>query len=146
MLIKKSRWQAHKWIGCVLLILGGLFFCNTVMPATTALEIETGVTELLVKVEINQQEIDEAVMVLKQNNGLLFVSLDDLQRWRFRTPETPPIRHRNSAFYALKEIPGLVYVLDERQLTLSMTAPPQAFLPSQLDIMENQPVSAIKPG
>src|SRR3989454_2797067 len=85
------------------------------------------VTELLLQVDVNWQRLDEAVLVLRREDGTLLIAGEDLDRWRLRRPSTPPYEHEGRLFYPSSDLPRLKLRLDERTQTLTMSADPQAF-------------------
>lgn len=104
------------------------------------------VEELLVQLDINQQGLDETVLLLKGNGGELYAAADDLKRWRLHVPTSQPLMYKNEAFYSLKAIGELTYVVDEPHSTVSITAPPQAFVATEMDEASQRTASAARPG
>jgi outer membrane usher protein len=105
-----------------------------------------GAEELLMQLDINQQGLDETVLLLKGTGGELFAAADDLKRWRLRVPASKPVMHNNEAFYSLKAISNLSYVVDESRSTVAVTAPPQAFVATDFDEASQHVTPAAKPG
>jgi outer membrane usher protein len=103
------------------------------------------VEELLVQLDINQQGLDDTVLLLKGSGGELYAAEDDLKRWRLRVPTSQPIIHKDVTFYSLS-IDGLTYEVDESRSTVLVTAPPQAFVATELDDANKRAVPAAKPG
>src|SRR5207302_1812889 len=85
------------------------------------------VMELLLQVDVNRQQLDEPVLVLRREDGTLLIAGEDLDRWRLRRPSTPPYEHEGRLFYPSSDLPWLKLSLDERTQTLTISADPQAF-------------------
>jgi outer membrane usher protein len=125
----------------------GMTFANDLPGSPAAGQIVAeSVEEMLLQFDLNKQELDETVLRLKAKDGALYAAAADLKRWRLRTPNVSPLMHNNEPFYPLKAIPGLSYQIDEAHLTVTVTAPAQAFLPSTFDDASKPPPLAAKPG
>ena len=85
------------------------------------------VTEVLMQVDINRQRINETLLLLRAPDGELFISGEDLERFRLRRPATPALEHEGRAWYALAGLSGATYQLDPRTQSLAISAPPDAF-------------------
>lgn len=77
------------------------------------------IEEKLLEVEINQLPTKEAVFMLARE-GRLLVKAEDLQRWRIRLPDSPPISHDGVQYYALDTLRGVSYQLDESAQKVSL--------------------------
>lgn len=90
-------------------------------PATDdELPIATGhVEEKLLEVEINQLPTQDTVLMLARE-GRLLVKAEDLQRWRIRLPDSPPLTHDEVEYYALDVLRGVSYQLDESAQKISL--------------------------
>ncbi len=84
--------------------------------------------ERLLLVDVNRQRLNETVLVLEDAGGVLYLSGQDMQRWRLRLPDiSSAIEYQGEKFYPLTAIAGLSQVLDLGKLTLAIVAPPEAF-------------------
>ncbi|WP_254367196.1 fimbria/pilus outer membrane usher protein [Paraburkholderia sp. NMBU_R16] len=115
-------------------------------PAASRQPASVDIEELLFQIDINQQGMDETAMLLKVDDGALYAAGDDLKRWRLKAPDVAALRHKDEAFYPLKSIPGLTYLADERNLTLAITVPPQAFMGASFDETRKDRAVAVRPG
>lgn len=101
------------------------------LPVVT---VEGGPEEVLLQVDINAQGLDETALILKvraDNAGSdeFLVSAEDLQRWRLRAPDGPPLRHHGQNYFRLADIAGARVVFDDRKQSLAITLPADAFVP-----------------
>jgi outer membrane usher protein len=82
----------------------------------------------LLLVNINQQQLNQTVLVLEDNEGALYLWSHDLQRWRFRPPDTSTgIDYQNEKYYPLSAISGISHVYDRKKLTLTIQVRSDAF-------------------
>ena len=79
------------------------------------------------QVDVNQQGLDETLVLLRAPDGELFISGEDLERFRLRRPAAPALEHEGKPWYALGELPGARFNVDARRQSLALTAPPEAF-------------------
>jgi len=115
-------------------------------PQRSGLIAAGDIAELLLQFDLNQQGMDDTVLLLKGKGGDLYATAEDLKRWRLRQPEVTPLTHNNEPFYPLKAITGLSYQLDETRLTVTVTAPAQAFLPNTFNETNKPATLVVKPG
>lgn len=90
-------------------------------------------TEILLAVTINQQDVQETVTFLQTPAGELLVSQGDIQHWDFVLPTTQPIIYQGQSYYFLSAIPGLHYEINYRELTICITVPAAVFNRNVLD-------------
>jgi outer membrane usher protein len=83
--------------------------------------------EVWLAVGINEQKPAEAVLLLRRHDGRLLARRDDLERWRLRLPDAPPVTHAGEAFYPLDTLRGLSYRVDEAAQALVVNAAPGLF-------------------
>jgi outer membrane usher protein len=145
-LIWNFRWKRRKY--AALLLICGLtcpctvvaFDDGTLPPIARPLEGNgqkaatqthysgTEFQERLLLVDINQQQLNQTVLVLEDQGGLLYLSGEDLQRWRLRLPDTnAAVDYQGEKYYPLSAIEGVTYVVDPKQLTLMIEMRPEAF-------------------
>jgi outer membrane usher protein len=87
--------------------------------------------ELFAEVRINRQAPEQA-LVLRQSDGALFARAADLQRWRFRLPDSAALGYRGEDFYPLAAFAGLSYRFDEGRGALIVDASPGLFVPTSM--------------
>jgi outer membrane usher protein len=122
-------------------------FATDLVGTTAASQIaDDGVEEMLLQFDLNKQYLDETVLLLRGKDGVLYAAAADLKRWRLRSPDVAPLVHKNEPFYPLKAISGLSYQIDETHLTVTVTAPAQAFMPNAIDEANKPAPLAAKPG
>jgi outer membrane usher protein len=100
--------------------------------------------ELLLQIDINHQSLDETVLVLRDSDGQLYVSADDLRRWRLRVPVEAPLLKDGVGYYALNRFSPLALSLDEVNQKLSLEFSTFAFEATRLDVLQaktNEPVT-----
>lgn len=88
---------------------------------------QLAVTEVLMQVDVNRQRIDETMLLLRAPDGELFISGEDLERFRLRRPAASALEHEGRPWYALTDLSGATYQLDPRTQSLAISAPPDAF-------------------
>ncbi|MEO7404538.1 MAG: fimbria/pilus outer membrane usher protein, partial [Burkholderiales bacterium] len=91
----------------------------------------SGMEESLVAVDVNRQREKEAVLILRDQTGQIYVSAASLDRWRITTVRAPMIDHENERYFLLSAVPGVRYRFDEARLTLAIDAEARAFKPSE---------------
>jgi outer membrane usher protein len=83
---------------------------------------------------------DEGVTLLLRRGDALFVSLDDLRKWRLRTV-LPVVETRGGVRYGvLSAVAGLIVKLDEQQQRLELTAPAALFARNEIEAGSGAPV------
>lgn len=98
------------------------------IPAAGAIAPGAGFQERLLQVDINRQQLDEAVLVLEDKRGELYLWSRDLQRWRFRTPAAgTAIEYQNEQYYPLSALSDVSHKYDQKDLTLMIEVRPEAF-------------------
>lgn len=115
-------------------------------PGPAPAERATGMQELLLQLDINQQDLGETALFLKDAGGRVFAAAADLQRWRLRLPDVASTQYRDETFYPLKEIAGLSYTLDETRAAISISVPADAFAASSFDAKAGRARPAARPG
>jgi outer membrane usher protein len=88
---------------------------------------QIAVTEVLMQVDINRQRINQTLLLLRAPDGELYISGEDLQRFRLRRPAAPALEHEGRAWYALSALAGATYELNARTQSLAISAPSEAF-------------------
>ena len=96
-------------------------------PAPARSAAGAQVEEMLLQVDVNKQNLNDSVLVLRTPDGRFLVSAEDLDHWRLRKPEVAPIEHAGAAYYPLDALPGTTYRFDRARQTLDITASPAAF-------------------
>jgi outer membrane usher protein len=104
-----------------------------VIPAAGAAASATGIQERLLQVDINRQRLDEAVLVLEDRAGALYLWSRDIQRWRFQTPAAgTAIEYNGENYYPLSALSDVAHEYDPKQLTLRIEVRPEAFARTRL--------------
>lgn len=107
------------------------------MPGTAAAgsgQLSTEFTERLLLVDINRQALSQAVLVLEDKAGTLYLLSQDLQHWRLRLPDvTQAIEYQGEKYYPLSAILDLSHTYDRRKLTLMIIVQPDALAGSVWD-------------
>jgi outer membrane usher protein len=92
------------------------------------------VQELLVEIDVNGQSSGTATIVVAPG-GRVFLPEAEYRRLRLRPPLAAAVREiEGERLVALDEIAPVLYRFDERRLTLSLSAPPDAFEVSDFDV------------
>lgn len=105
-----------------------------VLELAPAAVVPAALAEMFLEMRLNLQPLQNALF-LRRADGTLYARKDDLQRWRLRVPESPPARplaHRGEEFYALNDLTGLSYRLDEAQQAVIADAPASIFIGTEL--------------
>ena len=79
-------------------------------------------------VDINRQQLNQTVLVLEDKAGALYLSGEDLQRWRLSPREaSAAIVYQGEKYYPLSAILDVSHVYDTKKLTLMIEVRPEAF-------------------
>ena len=102
-----------------------------------------GAETLIVEVTVNAQRLRDLVQAERTTDGKLVLPVEAWTEARLKPlGEQAPLAD-GLAGYALDSVEGLVYSMDRRRQTLSITAPPQAFVGQAFD--GRQPLAAAPP-
>lgn len=96
-------------------------------------------TEVLWAVSLNDEDLHETVLLLRQPNGPVWAQGQDIQRWRLRLPAVPPVFHHGEAYYALDGIKGLAYRVDETTQSIAIEAAVELFQPTTVSGTADSP-------
>ncbi len=99
---------------------------NTARPA--------GLEDKLFAVTVNGQSVTQFARVLAKGESEFYLSGDVLKSARLRLPSAPAIEVDGQAYYPLGAIAGAVVRINSEQQSLDVTAPPDAFDESHLDV------------
>ena len=103
--------------------------------------------ERLLLVDVNRQQLDQAVLVLEDKNGSLYLWSRDLRLWRLRTPDaSTAIEYQGERYYSLKAIADVTHVYDPKELTLKIEVRPEAFDKSRLTTRYDSLPTPDRPG
>ncbi|SFP37750.1 outer membrane usher protein [Frateuria terrea] len=91
-------------------------------PVPSPGQTPAGLAEAWFEVHVNGTPQD-TTMVLKGNDGAIFVQPDDLQRWRLNVTCGKKIEHGGISYCPLSEVKGLTYHVDESLGLLSVSVP-----------------------
>lgn len=98
-------------------------------------------TQLLLLLDINQQNLERTVLVLKSRDGALYLAEDDLRAVRVLIPPSAPVEFKGTRFLRLNSLPINSIVLDEVAQTLTLELRPEAFVGSSSESARvNSPV------
>lgn len=114
-------------------LLAGMRAAVAQAPAASQETIE----ELLLEVSITG-EAPETLLVLRRNDGRLFVRVADLRRWRLQLPETRLLPHAGEDYYPLDALPGLSFRIDDAKQALIIAAPAALMTPTLLSGQEQR--------
>jgi len=101
-----------------------------VVESTPAPSAGNGPKEELLSVVINDQPQHQTDLFLcpgNAPNSPLYAKKSDIQSWRMQVPGQAAYNYEGEKFYALDDIPGVTYRIDESTQTLYITAPPGVF-------------------
>lgn len=117
------------------------------IPAAGVIVSGAGLQERLLLVDINQQQLDQAVLVLEDKAGELYLWSQDVQRWRFRPPAAnSAIDYQGEKYYPLSALSDVSHKYDRKRLTLTIEVRPEAFSGTALSAQSGNPVTAAKSG
>ena len=88
------------------------------------------VEEMLLEVDVNKQDVNKAVLVLRREDGMFLLRADDLPEFRLQTPSREPFLKEGDRFFPLNTIPGARFEFDEERQRLSIVAGVDAFASS----------------
>ncbi len=90
-------------------------------PATQAL------TPMLLALDINRQQLDRTVLILRSGSGELYMAEEDLKAARLRLPAEPSVPYQGARYYRLAALPGISIKFDEVKQSLTLELAPAAF-------------------
>ena len=90
--------------------------------------------EMLLEVDVNQQQMNRSILVLRRADGMFFVSAADLDSFRLLRPAGEPYVHQGEAYYPLDAVPGARFEFDEATQRLRIAALPEAFADSRQSV------------
>jgi outer membrane usher protein len=117
------------------------------MPSTSAPTTSAAFKERLLLVDINQQQLNQTVMMLEDQAGLLYLWSSDLQRWRLRQPDIgTAITYQGEQYFPLSSILGVSNKYDPEMLTLMIDVRPEAFTKTTRTTQHTDMPPPVKPG
>jgi len=113
-------WESRN---CAIFLIWMIFIpCATAVPPP---EFQ----EQLLLVDINRQQLNQTVLVLENQKGVLYLRGKDLQRWRLLIPNAKSsIIYQGEHYFPLNAILGVSHVYDSKKLTLTIEVRPEAFI------------------
>lgn len=105
--------------------------------------------EALYSVRVNGSLVSEGTTLLIADNGLLYVAITDLLRWRFaQPPSSATVLYHGDRYVALGSYQGLTTKVDSKSQELDITAAPGDFVVTTLHGRESelQPMSVAQAG
>lgn len=119
------------------------------MPAapapTPSADPSAAPVEILVQVDVNRQNLNETVIVLR-HRGELYIAAEDLRRWRMRVPAGGALEHNGASYYPVTTLPGAAWELNEARQSLTVTASPEAFDETTAALRGSASTKPIVPG
>lgn len=117
------------------------------IPAAGVIVPGTGLQERLLLVDINQQQLDQAVLVLEDKAGGLYLWSQDIQRWRFRQPAADTaLEYQGEKYYPLSTLADVSHKYDREKLTLTIEVRPEAFSRTSLSTQFGDSLTADRSG
>ena len=102
-------------------------------PGQAAITPVPAFEERVLQVDINGQQLNQTVVLLEDAQGQLYLSRQDLQRWRVRLPDaSAAMAHDGEFYYPISAIASLTPVYNPQKQTLELQLPAQAFEPTTL--------------
>lgn len=103
-------------------------------PILPPIDPQQAWTEQLYGVTLNGLAVSDATIFAKETaTGRLVVELAEARRWRLRIDEDRVVTLNGQPFYPIDAIAGARTAIDEVELTLTLTVPPEALDPVRLD-------------
>jgi len=116
------------------------------IPAAGILSSTNEYQERLLLVDINRQQLDQAVLVLEDKDGMLYLWSKDLLRWRFHPPEaSAAIEYQGEQYFPLIALSFSTYIYDPKALTLMIEVRASAFDPTRLTTRYDHLLPPVKP-
>lgn len=97
-------------------------------PAQPATSNTEAFTQMLLAVDINRQQLDRTVLILKSRSGELYMAEEDLKAGRVAPPSGPAIQFRGARYFPLSALPTNSVKLDEVTQSLALELKPEAFI------------------
>jgi len=88
---------------------------------------QEGFTEVVYAVTLNGEQMSDGAILLKDAEGSLFISEEDLKLWRLREPSGMRALHHGKGYFALGAIQGAETTFDSATQTLRINVPPERF-------------------
>ena len=127
--MRSWTWRRPKGTRRCLLFL--LLCAQCLSPAQRGFTAETPASEVaeerLFAVYLNGQDVHDTGLFLHREDGLLLARAEDLERWHLHVPSSAPFLHAEETYYALNEMTGLSYRIDESLQTVYIEARPEVF-------------------
>jgi len=148
-------WNNHS--GLAWLIGTVCFACSVAEPALAIDDAEGGAVQVassatqklkerLLQVDIDLQQLNETVLVLEDEAGLLYLRDQDLQRWRLRLPKPDTaIAYLGDHYYPLTAISDVTPDYDPKTLTLMIKVKAEAFTDTVRALRYSNIPQAIRP-
>lgn len=116
------------------------------IPAAGMISSTTEFQERLLIVDINRQQLDQAVLVLEDKAGMLYLWSKDLQRWRFHPPvASAAIEYQGEQYFPLSALSDVAHVYDPKELTLMIEVRASAFDKTRLTTRYDVLLPPVKP-
>lgn len=89
--------------------------------------LNPSVVETFYSVNINQQDLKKISTFLTTPEGEILVCKADLKEWNLHCPAVNPVIYHDESYYFLHAIKGLQYKVNEKEMSIEISAPPCAF-------------------
>lgn len=117
------------------------------IPLAGALAPVAKYKEHLLLVDVNRQQMEQAVLVLTDKTGTLYLWSQDLQRWRLRLPDaSTAIEYQGEKYFPLSALSDVTHIYDPKELTLMIEVRAQAFESSRLTTRYDTLPPPVRPG
>src|SRR5690349_16086956 len=96
-------------------------------PALSETPTESSSGEAWLAVSINAQPAGDVALFIRQPDGHLLATAENLRSWRLQVPSAPAEIRNGEPYFALDALPGLSYQIDDEQQLLKIDAPANLF-------------------
>jgi outer membrane usher protein len=93
---------------------------------------EQPLTELVLEVRVNQQDLEEMLVLLRDGEGNFWLDERDFERLRLQMPTGPSLEQGDRRYYSLNAIPGATTQFNEALAMLIVDVPARAFLAQKI--------------
>ncbi|CAN5389936.1 fimbria/pilus outer membrane usher protein [soil metagenome] len=103
-------------------------------PQVSTAELE----QLLLEVSLNEQKAEGVSLLLRTKQGGLLAASADLQKWRLPIPSSPAILFQQQSYYALDDLQGVSYEIEQATMRVKMTVPTKLFNSTNIIVAESR--------
>lgn len=120
---------------CVLLNISFLFI---IFFLVSLIEIASSQEFVVLKVILNEEDKGEFFLILAPDNDI-WIKRDELDKIGLKEGLGEDIEFAQETYVSLKSIPALKFQINEEEVSLKITAPPQLFKEQDIDISYKKP-------